>query len=139
MSEALDEAESPSLRARIHSRMAAMAEDFDIGADHAEAALALIDEHEDPLLYSFALHNAARCKLFAGRGADHDAVERGIRLQREGAAWEVSVLPAYWALYFDDFDHREGRVSRSWRACSATVAMRPVAPSCLRTSRSSRR
>lgn len=104
MSEALDEAESPSLRARIHSRMAAMAEDFDIGADHAEAALALIDEREDPLLYSFALHNAARCKLFAGRGADHDAVERGIRLQREGAAWEVSVLPAYWALYFDDFD-----------------------------------
>jgi DNA-binding CsgD family transcriptional regulator len=104
MSDALDEAGSPSLRARIHSRMAAMAEDFDIGADHAEAALALIDEHEDPLLYSFALHNAARCKLFAGRGADHDAVERGIRLQREGAAWEISVLPAYWALYFDDFD-----------------------------------
>ena len=83
--------------------MAAMTEDFDIGADHAEAALQLTDEREDPLLYSFALHNAARCKLFAGRGADHGAVERGMRLQRQGAAWEASVLPAYWALYFDDF------------------------------------
>ena len=37
--------------------------------------LGFIDEREDPLLYSFALHNAARCKLFAGRGGDHDVVE----------------------------------------------------------------
>ena len=81
-----------------------MAEDTDLGVEHAEAALALIDAREDPLLYSFALHNAARYKLFAGLGADHDAVDLGMQLQREGAAWEVSVLPAYWALYFDDFD-----------------------------------
>ena len=104
MSDALAEAESNSLRARIHSRQASMAEDADFGVEHAEAALGLIDEREDPLLYSFAPHNYARYALFAGRGAEHDAVERGMRLQREGAAWEVSVLPAYWALYFDDFE-----------------------------------
>ena len=104
MTDALEDAESPSMRARIHSRLASMAEDTDLGVEHAEAALALIDAREDPLLYSFALHNAARYKLFAGLGADHDAVDLGMQLQREGAAWEVSVLPAYWALYFDDFD-----------------------------------
>ncbi|HEY6398475.1 MAG TPA: AAA family ATPase [Solirubrobacteraceae bacterium] len=109
MSQALEDAESSALRARIHSRASAMAEDFDLGVEHAEAALALMDEREDPLLYSFALHNAARCKLFAGRGADHAAVQRGMHLQHEAAAWEVSVLPAYWALYFDDFDTARAR------------------------------
>jgi DNA-binding CsgD family transcriptional regulator/predicted negative regulator of RcsB-dependent stress response len=115
MSQALGEAESRRLLARIHSRLAAMAEDFDFGVEHAEASLALIDETEDPLLYSSALHNAARCKLFAGRGADHDAVERGMRLQREGAEWEVSLLPAYWALYFDDFDTARTRFAELLR------------------------
>jgi DNA-binding CsgD family transcriptional regulator len=104
MTDALEDTESPSMLARIHSRLASMAEDTDLGVEHAEAALALIDAREDPLLYSFALHNAARYKLFAGLGADHDAVDLGMQLQREGASWEVSVLPAYWALYFDDFD-----------------------------------
>ena len=103
MTQALDEAESTVVQARIHSRASSMAEDFDLGLEHAEAALALIDEEQDPLLYSFALHNAARSRLFARGVADHAAVEEGMRLQRAAAAWEVSVLPAYWAVYFDDF------------------------------------
>lgn len=104
MTQALAEAESASLRAKIHSRASSMAEDFDLGLEHAEAALALIDEEQDPLLYAFALHNAVRSRLFARGEADHAAVEKGLRLQLEAAEWEVSVLPAYWALYFDDFD-----------------------------------
>ncbi len=131
MTDALEEAESQSLRARIHSRLASMAEDADFGVEHADAALALIDGGEDPLLYSFALHNSARYKLFAGLGADHDAVDRGIRLQREGAAWEVSMLPAYWALYFDEFDTARTRFEELVRVlrdrgdearCSALLA-----------------
>ena len=100
----LAEAESTGLRARIHSRISLMAEDCDLGLEHGEAALALLDEQSDPLLYSFALHNVARWKLYAGRGADHEAIERGIRLQRQAAAWEVSAVPAYWARDFDDFE-----------------------------------
>jgi DNA-binding CsgD family transcriptional regulator len=109
LSRALEEAESQGLRARIHSRISLLADDCDVGLEHAAAALALIDEGEDPLLYSFALHNVARWKLYAGRGADHDAIEHGIRLQRDAAAWEVSAVPAYWARDFDDFETARSR------------------------------
>jgi DNA-binding NarL/FixJ family response regulator len=109
LSQALEEGESPSLRARIHSRVSLMSDDCDVGLKHAQAALTLIDEHEDPLLYSFALHNMARWKLYAIGVADHQAVERGMRLQREIAAWEVSSVPAYWARDFDDFDTARSR------------------------------
>ena len=109
LSQALEEAESPSLRARIHSRSALMADDCDVGLEHAAAALALIDERADPLLYSFALHNEARFRLYARGEADHEAIERGMRLQREAAAWEVSVVPAYWARDFDQFDTARAR------------------------------
>ena len=103
ISRALEEAASPSLRAQIHSRASWIAEDVDQGLAHAEAALDLTDELEDPVLYSFALHNVARLKYYSGRGADHEAVERGMRLQRDAAAWDLSMVPAFWARDFDDF------------------------------------
>ena len=93
-----------------------MAEDCDLGHEHGEAALALLDEQSDPLLYSFALHNVARWKLYAGRGADHEAIERGTRLQRHAAAWEVSAVPAYWARDFDDFETARRRFGELLRA-----------------------
>src|SRR5439155_11931027 len=116
LGQALAEAKSPSLCARIHSRISLMAEDCDLGLDHGEAALALLDEEADPLLYSFALHNVARWKLYAGRGADHEAIARGIRLQRTAAAWEVSAVPAYWARDFDDFRTARQRFEQLLRA-----------------------
>ncbi|HST25382.1 MAG TPA: AAA family ATPase [Gaiellaceae bacterium] len=103
LAQALEEAGAVALQARVHSRISLLAEDCDLGLEHAEAALALIDEESDPLLYSFALHNLARWKLYAVGEADHDAIERGMRLQQEAAAWEVSAVPAYWARDFDDF------------------------------------
>jgi DNA-binding CsgD family transcriptional regulator len=103
MTQALAEAQTASLCARIHSRIASQADDADIAVEHGEAALALLDEHEDPVLYCFALHNLALFKLYSGRGADHAAVERGMRLQRDLAGWEMSTVPAFWARNFDDF------------------------------------
>src|SRR5258708_13600469 len=97
ISQALEEAVSPSLRAQIHSRVSWIAEDVDQGLAHAEAALALTDEREDPVLYSFVLHNVARLKLYSGRGADYEAVERGMRLQRDAAAWDPTMVPAFFA------------------------------------------
>jgi DNA-binding CsgD family transcriptional regulator len=91
------------MRARIHARIASDADDSDMGVAHAEAALALLDEHDDPQLYSFALHNVALFKLYSGRGADHAAIEKGMRLQREAAAWELSSVPAMWARNLDNF------------------------------------
>jgi DNA-binding CsgD family transcriptional regulator len=103
MTQALAEAQTPELRARIHSRISAESDDADIAVEHGEAALALLDEKEDPQLYSFALHNLALFRLYAGKGADHEAIERGMLLQREVAAWEMSTVPAFWARNFDDF------------------------------------
>ena len=109
LAQALAEAQEPAQLARIHSRISAMSEDCDIGVEQGEAALALLDEQTDPLLYSFALHNVARWKLYAGGGADHEAIERGMRLQRDAASWEVSAVPAYWARDFDQFDTARAR------------------------------
>jgi len=117
ISQALDEATTPSLQAQIHSRVSWITDDCDLGLEHAEAALALTDEREDPVLYSFILHNVARLKLYSGRGADHEAIERGMRLQREAAAWDVSTVPAFWARDFDDFDTAIHRFEELIRVC----------------------
>lgn len=104
MQDALDEAVGRELRAKIHSRISALADDVDLSVEHGEAALALIDEREDPMTYSFALHTAALFRLYAGRGADHEAIEKGIRLQQGASAWEMSTTPAFWSRNFDDFE-----------------------------------
>ena len=116
MSQALGESATPALRARIHSRIAAQSDDADIAVEHGEAALALLDEDEDPLLYCFALHNLALFKLYSGRGADHAAVEKGMALQRDVAAWEMSTVPAFWARNFDDFGTARQRFEDILRA-----------------------
>jgi DNA-binding CsgD family transcriptional regulator len=116
MSRALSEAATPALRARIHSRIASQSDDADVCVAHGEAALALLDEHSDPILYCFALHNLALFKLLSGRGADHAAIEKGMALQRDLAAWEMSTVPAFWARNFDDFDTARERFEDLLRA-----------------------
>ncbi len=103
MTQALGEAATPGLRAGIHTRIASGSDDADVAVEHGEAALALINEDEDPQLYSYALLLVAMFKLYSGRGADHAAVEKGIRLQRQAAGWVMSPVPAFWARNFDDF------------------------------------
>ena len=103
MSQALGEAATPGLRARIHTRIASASDDADVAVEHGEAALALMDENADPQLYSYALLVVALFKLHSGRGADHAAVEKGMRLQRQAAGWVMSPVPAFWARNFDDF------------------------------------
>jgi DNA-binding CsgD family transcriptional regulator len=116
MSQALGEAETTALRAKIHTRISAQSDDADLAVEHGEAALALLDEDEDPLLYGFALHNLALFKLYSGRGADHAAIEKGMALQRDVAAWEMSTVPAFWARNFDDFDTARRRFEDILRA-----------------------
>jgi DNA-binding CsgD family transcriptional regulator len=101
---ALAEAQTDPLRAQIHTRISALADDCDVSVEHGEAALALLDKDSDPALYGFALHNLALFKLYTGRGADHAAIEEGTRLGQDAAVWEMSTVPAFWARNFDDFD-----------------------------------
>jgi DNA-binding CsgD family transcriptional regulator len=116
MSRALGEARTRTLLAKIHTRISAQADDADISVEHGEKALALLDEDEDPILYCFALHNLALFKLYAGRGADRAAIEKGMALQRDLAAWEMSTVPAFWARNFDDFDTAKRRFEDILRA-----------------------
>ena len=133
MTQALGEARTPALRARIHSRIAAQSDDADVAVEHGEAALALMDETRTRSLYCFALHNLALFKLYSGRGADHAAIEKGMRLQRDVAAWEMSTVPAFWARNFDDFGTARQRFEDILRAFreqgdEATVSRRAHAP-----------
>jgi DNA-binding CsgD family transcriptional regulator len=103
MSQAIGEARTPALLARIHARLASGADDADLTVRHAQAALALLDQHADPQLYSYVLHMFALFKLYSGRGADHASIEQGMALQRAAAGWEISPIAAFWARNFDDF------------------------------------
>ncbi len=103
MEQALADATTPALQAGIHTRIASGADDADLSVKHGEAALALMDENADPQLYSYALLIVALFTLHSGRGADHAAVEKGMRLQRQAAGWVTSPVPAFWARNFDDF------------------------------------
>src|SRR5260370_41757133 len=60
ITQALDEAVTPSLRAQIPSCVSWITEDFEQGLEHAEAALSLTEHHHIPILYSFILHNLSR-------------------------------------------------------------------------------
>ncbi len=103
MRQALAEAETPALRAGIHARIASGSDDADLAVEHGEAALALMDENANPQMYSYALLIVALFRLYSGLGADHAAVEKGMRLQQEAAGWVKSPVPAFWARNFDDF------------------------------------
>jgi DNA-binding CsgD family transcriptional regulator len=103
MAQALAEARTPAVLARIHARIASAADDADVTVEHSKAGLKLLDEQDDPQLYSFLLHTAALHGLYSGRGADHEAIDRGMRLQRETVGWDLSPVAAFWARNFDDF------------------------------------
>ena len=111
MEQGLTEARTPALIARIHSRISSGSDDADVGVKHGQAALALLDESVNPELYSYTLHAVAMFKLHAGLGADHAAVEKGMRMQNAAAGWVMSPVPAFWARDFDDFDTARQRLN----------------------------
>jgi DNA-binding CsgD family transcriptional regulator len=111
MLQGLAEARTPMLRARIHARIASGSDDADVGVEHGQAALALLDENANPEQYSYTLCTVAMFKLHAGLGADHAAIEQAMRLQRTAAGWVRSPVPAFWARNFDDFDTARQRLA----------------------------
>ena len=128
MEQALGDAETPALRSSIHTRIASGSDDADVAVEHGEAALALMDGNADPQLYSYALLVVALFKLHSGRGADHAAVEEGIRLQREAAGWVMSPVPGFWARNFDDFGTARQRLEDLIEALREQGDQAQVAP-----------
>ncbi len=128
MEQALAEAGTTGLRASIHTRIASGSDDADVAVEHGEAALALMDENADPQLFSYALLVVALFKLHSGRGADHAAVEKGMRLQQEAAGWVMSPVPAFWARNFDDFGAARQRLEDLIEALRKQGDQAQVAP-----------
>ena len=128
MEQALADAGTTGLRASIHTRIASGSDDADVAVEHGEAALALMDENADPQLFSYALLIVALFKLHSGRGADHAAVEKGMRLQQEAAGWVMSPVPAFWARNFDDFGTARHRLEDLIEALRKQGDQAQVAP-----------
>ncbi|MBM2822659.1 MAG: ATPase,transcriptional regulator, luxR family [Thermoleophilia bacterium] len=90
-------------KGRLHAQLAWMGEDIPWAAEHARAAVGLLDEHKEPGMYSEALLSRAEWELKEGRGADKKAVARGILLQESASQRERTHVPATWPRLTDDF------------------------------------
>lgn len=101
---ALDEASVPSLRGRIHARLVT----FSLGnhtraADHANAALALLDADADPALYAHTLIDKVFFDAQAGRGAHPGLIERAFELEEHaGPEVERNRVALIWLVNMDE-------------------------------------
>jgi DNA-binding CsgD family transcriptional regulator len=106
-------------QARLHLRLAWLTEwSMAASLEHADRALALLDPHEAPLDYSFALLTGARVRLHLGIAADHQAIARGEALQAAAAErdWNVSTTPIDWAIWMEDWDRARALLDAGLRA-----------------------
>lgn len=105
-----------AMRGRIHGELAWMYVVLDQarGVGHAEAAIELLDEEEEPGLLAFILFTKFLTDAHLGRGADRALLERGLEL--EARALErfeaTSNFPLVWFTFMDEFDAARAR----WRA-----------------------
>lgn len=98
---------------KVHARLSWMLDDsLSLQAEHASAALRLLDPDRDPVTYAFAALNGAWARLLAGEGADEAALELGDRLQEAARSWEYSTIPAIWAKAMDRFDRARELIER---------------------------
>lgn len=109
-------AESPDdaeWQGRVHARLSWMLdESLALQAEHASAALRLLDPERDPVTYAFAALNGAWARLLAGDGADEATLALGDRLQEAARSWEYSTIPAIWAKAMDRFDRARELIER---------------------------
>lgn len=98
---------------KVHARLSWMLDDsLALQAEHASAALRLLDPDRDPVTYAFAALNGAWARLLAGEGADEAALVLGDRLQEAARSWEYSTIPAIWAKAMDRFDRARELIER---------------------------
>ena len=107
------------LRGRVHA-MLAWVSDIDPAraAQHAEAALELLDADDDPGPLAFALMTKFYNDAQLGRGADRRLLDRGLELERRAVSQlgEVSIYPLIWFKCMDEFDQARARyrVEAEW-------------------------
>lgn len=114
--EALTQATAdPTLKGRIHTRLALFATDQAQAAAHSEAAVRLIDPDSDPSLLAFALFGRFYEQVQSGKAVRLDQFERALSLEPERPTWEVTTIPALWWKYTDDYARSRDRLHRHLR------------------------
>ena len=102
--EAIEGTDDPLLAAHAHARRAWISQlDLEAMIEHSRAVLELIEEHQAPAVYSFALQYLACGLLFAGKTARHEMIERSLRGQKDADEWTISSIGPRWPIFFDDF------------------------------------
>jgi DNA-binding NarL/FixJ family response regulator len=106
----VDAADDPTLRGRIHTRLALFSPDQEQAAAHSDAAVRLIDPDEDPSLLAFALFGSFYEQIQSGKAIRMDMFERALSIEPERPTWEVSTIPALWWKYTDDYPRSRERL-----------------------------
>lgn len=104
------------LRARLHKEAVWLTDhDPARSISHCDAALELVDESMNPVLYSTILLHRAYLRLISGLGPDDEAVARGSRLQAPGR--DSSPVPLAWPVLKDDFEAGRAGYERAIADC----------------------
>jgi DNA-binding CsgD family transcriptional regulator len=98
--------DEPGFHGLVHARLSWMTSDrVDRAADEARQALETLDAEADPEVTGFALLYRAQWDLLSGRGADREAIARGLELDaRSSRSWMTSTVGATWAKMLDEWD-----------------------------------
>jgi DNA-binding CsgD family transcriptional regulator len=102
----VEAAEAPQLRGRIHAKLVNFSlGDQALAAEHANSALALLDEDADPALYAHTLSDKVFFDAQAGSGARPDLLARAFELEeRTGAAIERNRVALIWLISMDEHE-----------------------------------
>ncbi len=105
----------PTLRGRIHSRLALFEDDAQISRAHARTAVALIDPAVAPSTLAFAMFGCFYSEVVAGLPADLSMFDTALATEPATPSWEVSTIPALWWKYTDQPDLARTRLDRHLR------------------------
>jgi DNA-binding CsgD family transcriptional regulator len=106
-----DAGDDRRLRGRIHARLAnAFLLDQPRAVEHADAAVALLNEDEDPSALAHALVDKLFYSAQVGLGAQRDLLERALRLEEHaGPEAEKSRIALIWFTGMDEIDLARAR------------------------------
>jgi DNA-binding CsgD family transcriptional regulator len=107
-----DAADDPTLRGRIHSRLALFADDADTSRAHGREAVALIDPAVNPSGLAFATFGLFFADVQAGAPPDLVAFDAALAIEPAVPSWEASTIPALWWKYTDRYDLARARLGR---------------------------
>ena len=107
-----DADEDPTLRGRIHGRIALFEDDVEARRAHGRAAVELIDRAIDPSALAFAKFGLFLNDVQAGFVPDLAAFESALAIEPDVPSWEASTIPGLWWAYTGEHGLARARLER---------------------------